>query len=80
MNSKIEARIEAARLAVNVEGVTSENVVKTSEDIYNFILGGAELPDTYDTNANMKELMEKAFSHQSENQNEKTDKEAEEKA
>lgn len=59
MNSKIEARIEAVKLAINVEGVTSENIVSTSEAIYGFILGGAELPETHDTKAEMKELMAK---------------------
>ena len=30
MNSKIEARIEAVKLALNVEGVTSENIIEVS--------------------------------------------------
>lgn len=59
MNSKIELRIEAVKLAINVEGVTSENLVTTSDAIAKFILGDAELPDTYDSNSTMKELMEK---------------------
>lgn len=59
MNSKIEARIEAVKLAINVEGVTSDNIVSTSEAIYGFILGGAELPENHDANADMKELMAK---------------------
>lgn len=59
MNSKIEARIEAVKLAINVEGVTPENIVKTSDAIYGFILGGAELPENHDANADMKELMAK---------------------
>lgn len=59
MNSKIEVKIEAVKLAINVEGVTSENIVETSEAIAKFILGDAELPDTYDSNSTMKELMER---------------------
>ncbi len=59
MNSKIEVRIEAVKLAINVEGVTSDNVVETSEALAGFILGDAELPDTYDSNAMMKEMMAK---------------------
>lgn len=59
MNSKIEARIEAVKLAINVEGVTSENIVSTSNAIYGFILGDAELPENHDANSDMKELMAK---------------------
>lgn len=59
MNSKIEVKIEAVKLAINVEGVTSENIVEISEAIVKFILGDAELPDTYDSNSTMKELMER---------------------
>lgn len=59
MNSKIDVRIEAARLAVNVEGVTVDNVIAMSERIANFILGDSELPEAYDTNAYLKELMAK---------------------
>lgn len=59
MNSKIEARIEAVKLAINVEGVTSENIMETSEAIAKFILGDSELPETFDSNSTMKELMEK---------------------
>lgn len=62
MNSKIEARIEAVKLAINVEGVTSDNIVSTSEAIYGFILGDAELPNTFNTNAEMMGLMSKYFS------------------
>lgn len=59
MNSKIEARIEAVKLALNVEGVTSENIIDVSEKIANFIVGDAELPDNNDPNAFMKEIMER---------------------
>lgn len=59
MNSKIEARIEAVKLALNVEGVTSENIIEVSEKIADFIIGGAELPDNNDPNAFMKEIMER---------------------
>lgn len=57
MNSKLEVRIEAVKLAINVEGVTSENVVETSEAIAKFILGDTELPATYDSNAIYKDMM-----------------------
>lgn len=42
-----------------MEGVTSENIVETSEAIAKFILGDAELPDTHDGNALYKEMMAK---------------------
>ena len=59
MNSKLELRIEAVKLAINVEGVTSENIVGASEAIAKFILGDAELSDTHDGNALYKEMMAK---------------------
>ena len=62
MNSKIELRNEAVRLALNVEGVTADNVIAVSEKIANFILGDSQLPEAYDTNAYLKELMEKMTS------------------
>lgn len=57
MNSKIEARIEAVKLALNVEGVTSENIIEVSAKIADFIIGDAVLSDTYDSNAYMKEIV-----------------------
>lgn len=65
MNSKIEARIESVRLAINVEGVTSENIVEVSKAIYEFVIGDAELPESHDSNAEIKELMTKAFANNS---------------
>lgn len=59
MNSKIEARIEAVKLALNVEGVTSENIIDVSEKIADFIIGSADLADIYDSNAYMKEMLSK---------------------
>lgn len=63
MNSKIEARIEAVKLALNVEGVTSENVIDVSTKIAAFIIGNAELPGNVDSNAIMKEMIDKAFKY-----------------
>lgn len=48
MNSKLELRIEAVRIAVNVDGVTDKNVIAVSEEIAKYILGDAELPEVYD--------------------------------
>lgn len=59
MNSKIEARIEAVKLALNVEGVTSENIIEVSGEIAEFIIGDSKLPDSNDPNAFMKEIMER---------------------
>lgn len=59
MNSKIEARIEAVKLALNVEGVTSDNIIEVSEKIANFVIGSSELPDNNDPNAFMKDIMER---------------------
>lgn len=59
MNSKIEARTEAVKLALNVEGVTSENIIEVSEKITAFIIGNAELPESFNYNAEMQALMAK---------------------
>lgn len=82
MNSKIEARIEAVKLALNVEGVTSENIIEVSTKLADFIIGNAELPDNYDANAMTKELMAKALSTITTypRNDEKADTEATEKA
>lgn len=57
MNSKIELRIEAVKLAVNVEGVTPENIIEVSEKIFTFLQGDAILPETFDTNSVMKDMI-----------------------
>lgn len=59
MNSKLELRNEAVKLALNVEGVTSENVIGTAKAIEDYILGNAELPEWIDTQSQWKELSEK---------------------
>lgn len=58
MNSKIEARIEAVKLALNVEGVTSENIIEVSEKIASFIIGEAELPDKDPSEDMQKRMMD----------------------
>lgn len=58
MNSKIEARIEAVKLALNVEGVTSENIIEVSEKIASFIIGNAELPDKDPSEDMQKRMMD----------------------
>lgn len=54
MNSKLELRNEAVRLAVNVKDVTSENVIEVSRKIETYILGDAELPEYFDTQKNLQ--------------------------
>lgn len=58
MNSKIEARIEAVKLALNVEGVTSENIIEVSERIADFIVGNAELPEKDESVDFQKQMMD----------------------
>lgn len=57
MNSKLELRNEAVRIASNLEGITAENIVETAEKIEKYINGNAVLPDVMD----MKEMF-KTFS------------------
>lgn len=54
MNSKIEVRAEAVRLAVMVEGANPDNVVELSKKIGDFLLDGVEIPDVFNQNEMMK--------------------------
>lgn len=56
-NSKVEVRCEAVRLAALLKDVTSKNVVALSKDIEEFILDGIELPNVYDPNSYMKDMV-----------------------
>lgn len=58
MNSKIEARIEAVKLALNVEGVTAENIIDVSEKIADFVIGNSELPDKDESVDFQKRMMD----------------------
>jgi len=53
MNSKLELRNEAIRIAASLEGVTSKNLIGTAEKIEKYIMGDATLPDVMD----MREMM-----------------------
>lgn len=58
MNSKIDLRSEAVRLAVNVEGVTPENVISVAKEIEAYILGDVTLPEAYDPNESLTKMTE----------------------
>jgi len=53
MNSKLELRSEAIRIAASLEGVTSESLIVTAERIEKYIIGDTVLPDVMD----MREMM-----------------------
>ena len=57
MNSKLELRNEAVKLATNLEGVNTENVIEVSKKIENYILGEAELPESYNIAEKTKVLI-----------------------
>lgn len=64
MNSKIEARIEAVKLALNVEGVTSENIIDVSTKIADFVIGDSNLPEkdpAEDMQKRMMDIMTDAY-------------------
>ncbi|WP_307996663.1 hypothetical protein [uncultured Bacteroides sp.] len=58
MNSKLDLRLESAKLAVMVDGVTPENVISLSKEIEKYVIGEAELPESYDPNEMLKNSME----------------------
>lgn len=55
MNSKLELRLEAARIAAKLDGVTIDNFHESAFRIEHYLLGDAELPEQ--DNA-MPELMD----------------------
>lgn len=71
-NSKIEARCEAVRLATAIKDVTSENILEISKRIEDYIVGGIDLPEVYDPNTYIKELMEKVSESMNSNKENKT--------
>lgn len=77
MNSKLEVRFEAAKLAVMVEGVNPGNVVDVAKEIEIYILSDVNLPETYDTNEILKESM--AMLNRNFEESEKRNKEIQDK-
>jgi len=53
MNSNLDLRTEAVRIAAHLEGVTAKNITEVSKKIETYIRGGVVLPDVMD----MKEMM-----------------------
>lgn len=45
MNSKLELRLEAARIAAKLDGVTIDNFHESAFRIEHYLLGDAELPE-----------------------------------
>lgn len=45
LKSKLEVRMEAARLAVMVKCITESDIIEVSKRIADFIIGDAELPE-----------------------------------
>lgn len=80
MNSKIELRIEAVKLAVNVEGATPDNIIELSEKIFKFVQGNADLPETFDSSSAMKDMMKSFVKPPTGKNNEEVVTEAAEKA
>ena len=52
-NSKLDVRLEAARLAVSLKDVTVRNVVVAARAIEKYITGDTELPEVYDPDTYM---------------------------
>ena len=53
-NSKLDVRLEAARLAVSLKDVTARNVVVAARAIEKYITGDTELPEVYDPDTYME--------------------------
>lgn len=63
-DTKLNARIEAVRLATTVKGVTLENILEVSKGIASFIIGEANIPEANDKGDYLERLMEKMIEKQ----------------
>ena len=63
MKSKIEIRTFAVEKAVAVMGVgtPSKDVVAKAKEIESYIIGSAELPEVYDSDAAVSNMFSKGF-------------------
>ncbi len=58
--SKVDLRLEAARIASTCKDVDSNNIVDVANSIYSFVIGNADVPEIVpDMMAMFKELTEK---------------------
>ena len=90
MKSKLELRQFAVNTALNAEGVTAENFIEFAKKVEEYVLGEAELPETYDETAQAMKLAEMVansstrrtpsfpsiFENKNDNKEDETDKEA----
>ncbi len=58
MKSKIELRQFAVSSALNLDDVTSETVISTAKAIEEYVLGSAELPESYDEVSQVEKMTE----------------------
>lgn len=58
-DTKLNARIEAVRLAAMVKDVNIENVVEVSKKIADFIIGEANIPEANDKGDIFEKMMER---------------------
>lgn len=57
MNSKLEIRFEAVKMAAGINGVKAQDVIRVAKRIERYILGDADLPEVYDSNALYKDML-----------------------
>ena len=62
MDSKLEVRAMAVKLAAKVTRVDSNNIIEVSKKIESYILGDAKLPETNTTEEKTNGMMEKIIS------------------
>ena len=62
MDSKLEVRAMAVKLAAKVARVDTNNIVEVSKKIESYILGDAKLPETNTTEEKTNGMMEKIIS------------------
>ena len=60
INSKLDLRLDAAKIAVQLPGTTMENFHERAYRVETYLLGEAELPETDDTYAELKKVVVQA--------------------
>lgn len=76
MNSKLELRNMAVNSALNVEGVTADNVIDVAKKIYDYVIGDVELPEKYDSNEAIQKMTQMWNNNNTKHEEEEIIKEA----
>lgn len=58
ITAKADVRMEAVRIAATMKNVTSENIIEVSNSIASFVVGDANIPESYNQTECMSKLLD----------------------